>query len=567
MKGHFHLGKNFYLPETIITETIAVLGIRGSGKTTTAKDIVEEALKRRRQVAIIDPTDAWWGVKSGFEIVVFGGAHGDLPLEEGSGKLIADFVVDHGVSVILSLRHLRKAAQKRLITAFNEQLYFRKGEVSKRTPVLVVIDECDAFIPQKVMGEDAKSVGAVEDLVRRGRNAGIGVVLISQRAASINKDVLTQLTVLVAHKHTSPQDRKALEEWIRGHDSEDRAKIFLESLAALPIGVAWVWAPDLDMFQKVEVRKSETFDSSATPKLGAKITKPKSLKPVDLNRLKEQMSEQIKVAEDNDPTKLKEQIRKLKAEVQKKAPTDQKSLSELVEAQKEAERRAKEFQRMQELACEALKKISTITSAYVEKISGTKIELIDPSTKTNLKFPKVTIKGNIREYRMEPMSMRDIEASRNGDEKLPSGVRKLLTVLAQDPHSRSMPASRVALRAGMSQNSTLRNYLSIARTNGWIEGKGDNLRITARGQGVLGTYELIPTDRESLLEYWKGQVSAKQAEILQVLFDQGVQTVDYISSKVGMELNSTWRNYISQLRTLGLIKGSKELYLSEDFVE
>lgn len=552
MKNQFHLGKNFYLPETIITETIAVLGIRGSGKTTTAKDIVEEALKRKRQVAIIDPTDAWWGLKSGFEIVVFGGAHGDLPLDEASGKLIADFVVDYGVSVILSLRHLRKAAQKRLITAFNEQLYFRKGEASKRTPVLVVIDECDAFIPQKVMGEDAKSVGAVEDLVRRGRNAGIGVVLISQRAASINKDVLTQITVLVSHKHTSPQDRKALEEWIRGHDSEDRARVFLDSLASLPVGTAWVWAPDLDLFEKVAIRKSETFDSSATPKLGEKVSRPKILKPVDLAQLKEQMKEAVTEHENNDPKKLKEKIRQLEDQVRKLT-------IDLAEAAR-----------------------STLSKEYVDNIKEhirtvqSALDSLEAVSRSADFSPKRSENKSIfREMRTKPMSINDIKTNRfdtpvkfpDGGEngKLTSGVKRILTVLAQDPGG--MPVARIAIRAGFPQNSTLRNYMSQARVNGWIEGTGQSVRISRAGEQILGDdYERIPTESFEILKYWQSKVSRKQAEILGRLWHSPRPIeASTLAAEIEMEMNSTWRNYISQLRTLGLVEGSKELSLSRDF--
>lgn len=48
-------GKKFTLPAELGTQTSALVGIRGSGKTVTATVVVEELLKQQHQVVIIDP--------------------------------------------------------------------------------------------------------------------------------------------------------------------------------------------------------------------------------------------------------------------------------------------------------------------------------------------------------------------------------------------------------------------------------------------------------------------------------------------------------------------------------
>jgi len=63
-----------------------------------------------------------------------------------------------------------------------------------------------------------------------GRNRGIGVTLINQRAATINKDVLTQLDTLLAFRNVAPQDRKALKEWVEYHAAEGDFDEFMKSL-------------------------------------------------------------------------------------------------------------------------------------------------------------------------------------------------------------------------------------------------------------------------------------------------------------------------------------------------
>src|SRR5579883_2882792 len=87
------------LPAEAVSQTFGILGIRGSGKTNTSVVMVEEMLSLGLQVVVLDPLDVWHGLRTskdgksaGFAITVIGGEHADLPLEPGSGSLIADFV-------------------------------------------------------------------------------------------------------------------------------------------------------------------------------------------------------------------------------------------------------------------------------------------------------------------------------------------------------------------------------------------------------------------------------------------------------------------------------------------
>ena len=58
------IGPNLKLPEEAVTETFAILGKRGVGKTTTARVLTEELLAVGLPALILDPTGVWWGLRT-----------------------------------------------------------------------------------------------------------------------------------------------------------------------------------------------------------------------------------------------------------------------------------------------------------------------------------------------------------------------------------------------------------------------------------------------------------------------------------------------------------------------
>ena len=310
------LSDHLHLPVDAVTQTFAILGKRGSGKTTTATVLTEELLAAGQPVVVIDPLDVTWGLRSsrdgkapGYAITVLGGDLADLPLDAASGAAIAEFVVEHHAPIILSLRHFSLTDQRRFVTDFAERLYALKGKQTNRTALHLVIDEVDEFAHQRIPAGHERLFGAIDRIVRRGRSAGLGVTMISQRPAVIHKDILSQAEVLICHQTISPQDRKALEAWIESHDAHDQRSQFLSSISSLRRGEAWVWSPGwLDVFERVTIRDRQTFDSSATPKAGEAAATPKQLATVDLAQLEARIAATVEKAKADDPKELRRRL-------------------------------------------------------------------------------------------------------------------------------------------------------------------------------------------------------------------------------------------------------------------
>lgn len=291
------IGEGLRLTVDAATQTYAIVAKRGVGKTYTASVMAEEMLAADQPIIALDPTGAWWGLKSGFPVVVFGGDHADLPIHKDAGEECATAIIEGRFSAIIDLSLFRKGEQQRFVTAFLETLYRLN-----RLPVHLFIDEADDIAPQKPFGDEARMLGAVEDVVKRGRKRGIGCTLITQRPADLAKQVLTQVEVLMTLRITHPRDQAAIREWVNVHGDPEVAKEMMASLASLPVGEVWFWAPALgDIFKRVKIRHRHTFDSGATPKPGAKPHKAPKLTPVDLEAISTRIKSSVEAAKANDP--------------------------------------------------------------------------------------------------------------------------------------------------------------------------------------------------------------------------------------------------------------------------
>ena len=297
------------LDASTVTQKMAFLGISGSGKTYAAGKLAEELLDGGAQVVIVDTVGNWWGLRlgaggttrGGIQIPILGGQRGDVPLEATAGAQVAELIAETRASLIVDVSGFTKGELRRFVTAFAGRLYTAKRQ--RPGPLMVIWEECQDVVPQFVGGEVAQMVGAVEELVKKGRNYGVGTVLLSQRPAAVNKDVLSQIETLFAFRATGPHDRKAIGGWVSAH-AADAAKM-VDALPKLKTGECFVWSPSwLEILDKVTIAKKRTFNSTQTPKFG-ETSRAGALRPVDLKKFESSMASAIEHAKDNDPKALR----------------------------------------------------------------------------------------------------------------------------------------------------------------------------------------------------------------------------------------------------------------------
>jgi uncharacterized protein len=588
------ISSDISLPLDAVTQTFGILAVKGSGKTYTASVLAEEMLRYGQQIVAIDVTGAWYGLKSsangkaeGFPVVIFGGDQADVPLEEHSGEIIAQAIVENGFSAIIDLSLLRKSQMNRFLAIFLETLYRLN-----RKPLHLFADEADDYCPQKMFGpEQARTVGAMEDIVKRGRKKGIGCSLITQRPAAINKDVLTQCEILIALRMSHPRDINAIKEWINVHSSIDQAKEMIESLPSLKTGVAYIWSPSwLKVFEQIKIRLRHTFDSGATPKPGEKAIVPTKLAAVDIEKLGKEIQKTIDKQKAEDPRELKKKIisleRQLSDETEAKRMiekvaenvnvADQK---ELKQSNKELKHTVSEYEKQRASFCKTvfnscsrlLKNISEFETQLkeIQNITQSGFKPIDMPDEKEAYTPNPRIAYSVQEGKFGNLPKVEQAISLDGKKKLGACERAILVVLAQRyPVATTKP--QLSILSGYSiKSSGFSNALSLLNTSGLIRKAGDLIEINTAGISVIGDVPKIPTGRK-LQDYWLNKLGKAEREILKGLLSVQGQpiTKQSISSYSGYSMTSSgFANALSKLRTLQLIEGTQEIKAADIFFE
>ncbi|MFL5303055.1 MAG: ATP-binding protein [Anaeromyxobacteraceae bacterium] len=569
-----HLARELALPFEAVTQTFAILAMRGVGKTYTASVLAEELAKAGLPYAVLDPTGAWWGLRAsadgkgeGYPVTILGGDHGDVPLEEGAGKVIAQLLADEAPTLVLDLAHLSKSAMRRFVADFAEELY-RKN----RRPLHIIIDEADAFAPQKPRSDELRMLGAIDEIVRRGRIRGLGCTLVTQRSAVLNKDVLTQMEVLVALRTAHPRDRAPVLEWMKVHATEEQLAEVTETLATLPKGDAWVMSAGwLDLFKRVHIRERETFNSSATPEAGQRRIEPKKLADVDLKLLQERMAATIERAKATDPKLLARRVAELEAELKKAraatpAPAAAKRETKVVEKPVLKDAHLSKLETV-------LGRAEAMQLRHVESMNGLAdaLHAVRASLELLRRQPAAAPPGAAprpmeRRVAAPPSPRR---ASTNGadtDAPLGTGERAVLTAIAQ--HSDGVDREQLTVLTGY-KRATRNTYLQRLGARGLIVLQGDRFFATDAGLTVLGPdFEPLPTG-PALLERWRRELPSGERAVLEVAVASYPEPVDRerITELTGYQ-RATRNTYLQRLgaRKLvedagrGLVRASETLF-------
>lgn len=563
------------IPAAALDDRLFFAGTAGSGKTYNAGSGVERLLSAKARVVVIDPLGVWWGLRlsadgkdRGFDIAIFGGPHGDLPLTEHAGALIGEAAASMAESCVLDLSQIgTKAGERRFMLAFLTALY----KHSSGEPVHVVFDEADMWAPQQIRdkdGEAAKLYGMMETIVRRGRVRGFIPWLISQRPAVLSKDVLSQVDGLIAFKLTSSQDRDAIGDWVQGQADKAQWREIWAQLPTMAQGQGVVWVPARGILDTVQFPVKATFDSSRTPKRGEKQKRTAALKPLDLGRLKDRLASVEAESKANDPRALRAEVVRLKSEMQKlsvqKTGDNRPDPAAIEKAEQRGFERAKK-----QLTAAAERQVREAHLNILQVLRG-RLAPLDALLDEEIRRARAT-KAELAkavEYAPAPAAPRPMAVPRPASSVLPQTPSRAKPITPSGDGSYTRPQVKVleslamwkalghdtpsremvAAVAGYSPTSGgFANLLGSLKTPGAID-------YPAPGQVTLCVDGIDVPSQDEGRDLLLSTLSNPQRKIVAALIDQGARS----RADIGLDTEYSptsggFANLLGSLRTLGVI--------------
>ena len=219
-------------PLDFVRDKIFLTGITGSGKSWTGGLIMEEINRVGLQFVCFDILGAHGGISSLPNVEELKPKSGETLNVKG----LVDRLKKEPVSFLVDMTDLPLEKQQTLISEYCEQLLSAK--LGKG--IMTIIEECQDFVPQS--GKPT-SFDAIVRLCKLGRQNGYGVCLISQRAASVSKEALSQCSVYMIHNLINHRDLKAVEDQMGFGTDKSQVKKVLSGISAASQGEVVCYSP------------------------------------------------------------------------------------------------------------------------------------------------------------------------------------------------------------------------------------------------------------------------------------------------------------------------------------
>ncbi len=202
----------------------------------------------------------------------------ELAMQDGAGKWAIIAIIDYlkklnlfskaptslqqiirpGTASILNLRGMDPDVQEIVVTKLLCDLFLARKQ-NRVPPFFLVIEEAHHFAPERSFGE-AKSSKIMRTIASEGRKFGLGLCIVSQRPARIDKSVLSQCSTQVILRITNPGDVRAIMNSLETMTPETEG-----TLQGLPIGVAMVCGiAQMPVFCRIRPRQTKHGGEAAS---------------------------------------------------------------------------------------------------------------------------------------------------------------------------------------------------------------------------------------------------------------------------------------------------------------
>lgn len=239
---------------------LLIQALSGAGKSWTLRRLIEQTQFHVQQI-VVDPEGDFRGLAEQLGLLHLEGGR----LDAAALALAAARAREHRVSLVLDLSDLTPDDQMKALTAFLTALIAVPRE--HWHPCLVAIDEAHLFAPFGGFSElplvRKACIGAMIDLMSRGRKRGLTGILATQRLARLHKSVVSDIQNFMIGLNTLDLDIRRAAETI-GWDARkgfDRLPL-LSAGEFVAVGAAFSRSP-----ASLKVGPVQTRHAGATPEL------------------------------------------------------------------------------------------------------------------------------------------------------------------------------------------------------------------------------------------------------------------------------------------------------------
>lgn len=241
----------------ILTGRGFITGKSGSGKSNSASVIAEELLENNYNLLIVDPEGEYYGLKEKYEILHVGNDElCDVQVTPAHAEQLAEIALERNMPIILDVSDYLDADEaSELIANVVRELFQKEKDVRK--PFLLMIEEMQEYLPQQ--GGNSELSELLERVAKRGRKRGLGMLGMSQRPSSVDKDFITQCDWMVWHRLTWKNDIGV----VRNVLGAEKADVVED----LDTGEGFLMTDWDESVDRVQFKRKRTHDAGATPGL------------------------------------------------------------------------------------------------------------------------------------------------------------------------------------------------------------------------------------------------------------------------------------------------------------
>jgi len=180
-------------------------------------------------------------------------------------------LVKVGQAAIVDMKGADPKLQQLIVYRICKEV-FEGRKMDKIPPFMLVVEEAHNFCPERGF-EKAVSSNIMRTIASEGRKFGLGMLVISQRPARVDKNVISQCNTQIILRVTNPNDIRALSQGLEFMSSEME-----EEIKRIPQGVALLSSTSIEMpiLVDIRVRRSEHGGRAAVMETTVKKKAPKN---------------------------------------------------------------------------------------------------------------------------------------------------------------------------------------------------------------------------------------------------------------------------------------------------